>query len=128
MPAKNYYATLGVPRNASDDDIKRAYRNLARRHHPDVTSDQDKLRAESHFKDINEAYAVLSDAKKRAHYDRFGSLDGQMGPNTGAPGEGFNDIFDFFFGGGMGRHAGPARGSDLRYDIHVGLEDILTGA
>lgn len=128
MPAKDYYATLGVPRNASEEDIKRAYRNLARRYHPDVSPDHDKPRAESHFKDINEAYAVLSDARKRAHYDRFGSMEGQMGPNTGAPGEGFSDIFDFFFGGGMGRQAGPGRGSDLRYDIQVGLEEILSGA
>src|SRR5579864_6949629 len=128
MPTKNYYETLGVPRNASDADIKRAYRSLARRHHPDVVGSDDKHRAESHFKEINEAYAVLSDSKKRAHYDRFGTADGAVGPNMGGfggPGAGINDIFDFFFGGGMSQHAGPLRGSDLRYDIELQLDELL---
>ena len=129
MPNKDYYATLGVSRNASDSDIKRAYRNLARRHHPDVVAEDDKHQAGVRFKEINEAYAVLSDPKKRAHYDRFGTVDGQMGPNMGGfSGEGIGDIFDFFFGAGMGRRGGPSRGSDLRYDIEIQLEDVLNGA
>ena len=130
MPAKDYYATLGLSRNASDSDIKRAYRTLARRHHPDVVGDDDKHHAEAHFKEINEAYAVLSDVRKRAHYDRFGTVEGQMGPNMGGfSGEGISDIFDFFFGAGMGRrNSGPARGSDLRYDIQLELEEVLAGA
>jgi len=128
VPTKNYYETLGIPRNASEDDIKRAYRKLARRHHPDVVGENDKHSADAHFKLINEAYVVLSDPRKRAHYDRFGTIEGQMGPNMGGfGGEGISDIFDFFFSGGMGRHAGPARGSDLRYDLEVQLEDVLTG-
>ncbi len=126
MPTKDYYETLGVARNASEEEIKRAYRNLARRHHPDVVDSGRKHEAEAHFKEINEAYAVLSDSKKRAHYDRFGTADGSFGPTMGGfGGEGIGDIFDFFFGAGMGRRAGPLRGSDLRYDLELQLEDLL---
>ena len=127
MPAPHdYYQTLGVSRSASDDEIKRAYRSLARRAHPDVVHDDDKKHAEARFKEINEAYAVLSDPSKRAHYDRFGSVDGVFG-GPGFAGSGVGDIFDFFFGGGaqQARH-GPARGSDLRYDLEIQLGATLT--
>jgi len=128
MPTQHdYYETLGVAKNASDEDIKRAYRNLARRAHPDVVHDSDKIHAEAHFKQINEAYAVLSDPDKRAQYDRFGTVDGQFGAG-GFAGAGVGDIFDFFFGGGMRRPHGPARGSDLRYDLEIDLADVLDGA
>lgn len=131
MPTyKDYYEILGVQRNASDDDIKRAYRGLARRFHPDVVAEKDKRGAETRFKEINEAYGVLSDANKRAHYDRFGTAESHFSPGFGGfSGEGISDIFDFFFGGGVGagRRAGPVRGSDLRYDLEVQLSDALSG-
>ncbi len=128
MPSqRDYYEILGVPKTASDDEIKRAYRNLARKAHPDVVHDDDKKHAETRFKDINEAYAVLSDAQKRAHYDRFGTVDGQFGAG-GFAGAGVGDIFDFFFGGGMQQRRGPARGSDLRYDLEIELADVLASS
>lgn len=131
MPTKDYYEVLGVSREASGDEIKRAYRALARRHHPDVADDKSK--AEHRFKEINEAYEVLSDPKKRAQYDRFG----YVGNGASASGDfgfgaaGFGDIFEMFFGNAHGgtqtRRAGPERGSDLRYDIEITLEDAFTG-
>ena len=128
MPTqRDYYEILGVPKAASDDEIKHAYRNLARRAHPDVVHDDDRKHAETRFKDINEAYAVLSDPAKRAQYDRYGTVDGQFGAG-GFAGAGVGDIFDFFFGGGMQQRRGPARGSDLRYDLEVELGDVLQGA
>lgn len=134
MPTqRDYYQILGVPNNASDDDIKRAYRNLARRAHPDVVHDDDKKHAETRFKEINEAYGVLSDPNKRAQYDRFGTVDGHVGAGgfagaSGFAGAGVGDIFDFFFGGGMQQKRGPARGSDLRYDLEIELADVIEGA
>src|ERR1700691_1475132 len=100
MPV-DYYDVLGVQRGASETDIKRAYRSLARKYHPDVASDKDA--AESHFKEINEAYSVLSDPQKRQVYDTYGhaGLGGGGGPQAGPfsnfGGEGFGDIFDMFF-------------------------------
>lgn len=131
MPTQHdYYQVLGVSKGASDEEIKRAYRNLARRAHPDVVHDDDKTHAEARFKQINEAYAVLSDPEKRAHYDRFGSVDGLFsGGGFGGAGAGVGDLFDFFFGGGgTMRQRGPARGSDLRYDLEIELADVLAGA
>jgi molecular chaperone DnaJ len=132
MPA-DYYEVLGVARDADDSTIKRAYRQLARRYHPDVA--QDKAAAESHFKEINEAYEVLSDAQKRANYDRFGHAGVQGGAGAGGFGpfgaEGFGDIFDMFFGAARGgaqqRRNGPSRGSDLRYDVEITLEEAYAG-
>jgi len=128
----DYYEVLGVARNADETTIKRAYRQLARRYHPDVA--QDKSSAEHVFKEINEAYEVLSDAQKRANYDRFGHA-GVSGAGEGGFGpfgsDGFGDIFDMFFGGARGtaqqRRNAPARGSDLRYDIDITLEEAYTG-
>jgi molecular chaperone DnaJ len=128
--ATDYYGVLGVERGASDADIKRAYRGLARKFHPDVADD--KAAAEVKFKQINEAYEILSDPQKRQHYDRFGSA----GPNAAGFGpfgqaDGFTDIFDMFFGarGGTGTQpkSGPARGADLRYDLQITLEDAFRG-
>jgi molecular chaperone DnaJ len=130
MPTKDYYETLGVAREASGDDIKQAYRALARKHHPDVS--EDKSVAEHRFKEINEAYEVLSDPNKRAQYDRFGVA----GNGAGAGGfgfdqaAGFGDIFDMFFGNvrpNAGRRTGPQRGSDLRYDLEITLEEAFAG-
>src|SRR5215469_15767530 len=103
MPTKDYYDVLGVARDASGDEIKQAYRALARKHHPDVS--QDKAQAEHRFKEINEAYEVLSDPGKRAQYDRFGVVGngGGMGPEDFGFGPGtFGDIFDMFFGSARG--------------------------
>jgi len=133
MPTKDYYDILGVSRDASGDEIKRAYRTLARKHHPDVS--HDKSDAEHRFKEINEAYEVLSDPNKRAQYDRFGTTGNGAGAGAGDFGFGpgsFGDIFDMFFGNvrsaAQPRAAGPQRGSDLRYDLEVGLEEAFTGA
>jgi len=127
--AVDYYDVLGIPRTANETDIKRAYRNLARQHHPDVSSD--KAGAETKFKEINEAYEVLSDPQKRANYDRFGSAQAAGGFGNFGGGEGFGDIFDMFFGQQRGQTAqrrnGPARGSDLRYDIDITLAEAFTG-
>jgi molecular chaperone DnaJ len=135
--ATDYYAVLGVGREASEADIKRAYRGLARKYHPDVA--QDKTVAEAHFKEINEAYEVLSDPTKRQQYDRFGHA-GSNGGGFGAGGfggtgtagaEGFTDIFDMFFGGRPAagqRPTGPQRGADLRYDLQITLEEAFRGA
>lgn len=128
--AADYYEILGVGRDASGDEIKRAYRALARRHHPDVA--HDKSGAEHRFKEINEAYEVLSDPNKRAQYDRFGTIgNGAPGAGDFGFGAGFGDIFDMFFGNARGpqpRRSGPERGSDLRYDIAITLEEAFAGA
>lgn len=124
MPEKrDYYEVLGVGRNASDEEIKKAYRKLAKQYHPDLNPD-DKP-SETKFKEASEAYSVLSDADKKARYDQYGhaGLDPQAG--GGFDGGGFDinldDIFGSFFGGGGGRRrAGPARGSNLKY--RMGLE------
>ena len=122
---RDYYEVLGVARSASAADIKRAYRNLARRHHPDVVAEGDKASAEAHFKEINEAYAVLSDPQRRASYDRFGHADIPGGAGFGdfSP---FGDLFEAFFGGTRPR-AQVQRGADLRYDLGVRLEEVLSG-
>ncbi len=132
MPTQDYYETLGVARDAAPDEIKKAYRALARKHHPDVADD--KTRAEQHFKEINEAYEVLSDPNKRAQYDRFGTVGNGAGSpfgDFGFGGGGFGDIFDMFFGDVRGaaqpRRSGPQRGSDLRYDLEITLEEAFTG-
>lgn len=133
MPV-DYYEVLGVSRSASDADIKRAYRSLARKYHPDVADD--KAAAETHFKEINEAYGVLSDPQKRQLYDAYGHAGVNGGPTQGNPFagfgvEGFGDIFDMFFGGrgpqAQTRRQGPVRGQDLRYDLAISLEEAFTG-
>ena len=128
----DYYAVLGVGRDASESEIKSAYRSLARRYHPDVA--ENKTDADAHFKEINEAYEVLSDPHKRQAYDRFGASAGPSGFSGGAggfgPAEGFGDIFDLFFNGmraGNARTPGPARGSDLRYDLEIELDEAFSG-
>ncbi|MBV8198511.1 MAG: molecular chaperone DnaJ [Candidatus Eremiobacteraeota bacterium] len=130
MPTRDYYDILGVRRDASGDEIKRAYRTLAREHHPDVADD--KSSAERRFKEINEAYEVLSDPRKRDQYDRFGVVgNGASQPGDFGFGSGFGDIFDMFFGtmrGPATRRAGPERGADLRYDVEISLEEAFAGS
>jgi molecular chaperone DnaJ len=132
MPTIDYYEILGVARDASGDEIKQAYRRLARKHHPDVS--HDKSDAELRFKTINEAYEVLSDPNKRAQYDRFGVVTNGAGASQGGFGfesGSFGDIFDMFFGNvrsaAQPRRAGPQRGSDLRYDLEITLEEAFAG-
>jgi curved DNA-binding protein len=157
MDFKDYYATLDVSREASADEIKRAYRKLARKYHPDVSKEPD---AEARFKEVGEAYEVLKDPEKRGAYDRlgadwkagqefrpppgagFGGFRPAGGPGGGGAGEqfgGFSDFFETLFGGGMGggqrgpqsfhyRQAGPSRGEDQHARIQVALEDAFAGA
>ncbi|MBN1400478.1 MAG: molecular chaperone DnaJ, partial [Anaerolineae bacterium] len=125
-----YYEVLGLSRAASKDEIRASYRKLARQYHPDVSHEPD---AEARFKEINEAYQVLSDDEKRSIYDRYGhaGLERQgMGP--GFEGFGFGgieDIFEDFFGFGTRRAArpGPRRGADLRYDLEISFEEAVFG-
>lgn len=126
----DYYEVLGVGRHAGDDDIKKAYRRLAMQYHPD-RNPGDK-QAEERFKEASEAYAVLSDPDKRAHYDRFGTVPGAGGVADFAGGFGslFEDIFESFLGGGgggRGRRHRPARGEDLAYELKITLEDAARG-
>ena len=137
MSARDYYEVLGVAREASDGDIKSAYRKLALKHHPD-RNPGDKT-AEEKFKEAAEAYSVLADADKRARYDRFG----HAGVTGAGGGQGFDptvftgfedilgglgDIFGFgdVFGGGR-RRSGPQRGSDLRYDLEIDFNEAASG-
>ncbi|MEK6786249.1 MAG: molecular chaperone DnaJ [Nitrospirota bacterium] len=134
---RDYYETLGVDRSVSDDDLKKAYRKLARQHHPDLhTGDQQKKTAEEKFKEINEAYETLSDQEKRKRYDMFGHAGAQQGGpgfdgfdfNRGGFGEVFNDIFEDFFGQARGGGAPRAeRGNDLQYNLEVEFEEAVYG-
>lgn len=130
---KDYYKTLGVDRNASQDEIKKAFRQLALKYHPD-RNPSDKA-AEEKFKEINEAYTCLSDPEKRSNYDRFGTSEGFGARDYGfAAGAGFGDIFgdifdDFFgaFGGGFKRPR-PTKGADLKYDLNITLHEAAFGS
>lgn len=133
MAKQDFYETLGVARTASADDIKRAYRKLAMQHHPDRNPD-DKTAGQK-FKEISEAYDILKDDQKRAAYDRFGHAAFEQGGGRG-PGDfgfagGFADIFDEVFGEFMGGarrgQAGASRGSDLRYNLEISLEEAFRG-
>jgi molecular chaperone DnaJ len=126
---KDYYGILGVQRDASEADIKKAFRQLALRYHPD-RNPEDK-EAEERFKEINEAYSCLSDPEKRVNYDRFGTAEG-VGVGYGPFGTGFGDIFEDIFGDFFGTFTGhrrprPAKGSDLRYDLDLTLIDAAFG-
>ena len=133
MAKQDYYETLGVNRNASAEELKRAYRKLAMQFHPDRNPDNPE--AEQKFKDLNEAYGILKDQESRATYDRFGhaAFENGGGPR-GAHGfdfaGGFADIFDEMFGefmGGSRRRGGSRRGADLRYNMEVSLEEAFEG-
>ncbi|HXQ52957.1 MAG TPA: molecular chaperone DnaJ [Stellaceae bacterium] len=132
MAKADFYDLLGVKRDASPEDLKKAYRKLAMQHHPD-RNPGDKS-AEQKFKSINEAYDILKDDQKRAAYDRFGHAafeNGGARPGTGDFGfaSGFADIFDEMFGDMMGgrRSGGSPRGNDLRYNLEIPLEDAFKG-
>ena len=142
MAKRDYYEVLGVKKGASADEMKRAYRKLAMKFHPDRNADNKD--AEAKFKELNEAYDILKDDQKRAAYDRFGhgAFEGGGGPGHGRSGfssagaSGFTDVFDEIFGEFMGGSAGRSRasrrsastrGSDLRYDLRISLEEAFKG-
>ncbi|MEL6663915.1 MAG: molecular chaperone DnaJ, partial [Pseudomonadota bacterium] len=136
MSKRDYYEILGVERGVSDKALKSAYRKLAMKYHPDQNAGD--AEAEEKFKEVGEAYAVLSDAAKRAAYDRFGHAAFENGGAGGPGGNPFggmdpSDIFDSIFGqmfgGGAGgrRRGGPQRGADLRYDMDISLEEAFRG-
>ena len=137
MSKRDFYEILGVNRDASDDEIKKAYRKLAMKHHPDRNPDNPK--SEEHFKEAKEAYEILSDGQKRAAYDQYGHAGvdpqsgmggGGFGGGTGGFSDAFGGIFDEIFGGGGGRSGGRSnvyRGADLRYNLEITLEQAAFG-
>ena len=140
MAKRDYYDVLGVPKNATEDDIKKAYRKLAMKHHPDRNQAEgdDAKKAEEKFKEVKEAYEMLSDPQKKAAYDQYGhaGVDPNMGRGPGAEGmggfaEAFGDIFgDIFNGGRRGGGGGGQqvyRGSDLSYAMEISLEEAASG-
>jgi molecular chaperone DnaJ len=135
---RDYYETLGVPKNASEEEIKKSYRKLAMKHHPDRNHGDTSKEAEAKFKEVKEAYEMLSDGQKRAAYDQYGhaGVDPNMRGGPGAEGfggfaEAFGDIFgDVFGGGGRGRTSSGRqvfRGSDLSYAMEISLEEAAEG-
>ncbi len=137
MAKRDYYEVIGVERNASEDEIKKAFRKLARQYHPDVNPGDKE--AEEKFKEINEAYEILSDKEKRRRYDQFGHAGNDpngfggfggfegFGGFGGADMGGFGDIFDMFFGGGGSRARGPEKGADLRLELELEFSEAVFG-
>lgn len=128
MSKRDYYEVLGVSRGIDTKELKRAYRKLAMKYHPDRNPDDKD--AEAKFKEATEAYEVLGDEQKRQMYDQYGhaGVDGNAGAGGGfGGGASFSDIFSEFFGGGGGGRGGPQRGSDLRYTMDLTLEEAVHG-
>lgn len=131
MSKRDYYEVLGLAKGATSDEIRKAYRKLAKKYHPDVSKEPD---AEEKFKEVAEAYEVLSDDQKRAQYDQFGHAGAQGGfggGGAGFDGFGFEDIFSSFFGGGGGGRRrdpnAPRQGSDLQYTMTIDFMDAVHG-
>src|SRR5450432_1065008 len=137
MSKRDYYEVLGLAKNASEDEIKKAYRKLAMKHHPDRNQGEASNKSEERFKEAKEAYEMLSDAQKRTAYDQYGhaGVDPNLGGRAGAEGfggfaEAFGDIFGDIFGNGRGRPGGGQqvyRGSDLSYAMEITLEEAAHG-
>lgn len=139
--SKDYYQLLGVEKSATKEQIKKAYKKLAMKFHPDRAPEEKKKEYEEKFKEISEAASVLGDEKKRQQYDQFGSA-GFQGGHQGFDfsdimsqfrggsfgGGGFEDLFDQLFGGGGGRRSRARRGNDLAYELEISLEEAFTGA
>ncbi|HXW98145.1 MAG TPA: molecular chaperone DnaJ [Methanomicrobiales archaeon] len=134
MAKRDYYEVLGVPRNASEEDLKKAFRQMARKYHPDLNPGNKE--AEEQFKEVNEAFQVLSDPKKKAQYDQFGHAafrpEDFAGARSGSFEDlfrdfGFGDIFNVFGGGGGQRPRGPQPGADLRTDLEISFEEAFQG-
>ncbi|AFS78834.1 chaperone protein DnaJ [Gottschalkia acidurici 9a] len=135
MSKRDYYEVLGISKGASEQEIKSAYRKLAKKYHPDLNPDNKE--AEQNFKEVSEAYEVLSDSQKKAQYDQFGheGMSGQGGFgggfggfSGGGFGDIFEDIFDMFGGGGSSsRRQGPTRGADLKYGVRITFEEAAFG-
>lgn len=131
MAKRDYYEILGVAKGAAEQDIKKAYRRIAMKNHPDRNPGDKE--AEERFKEATEAYEILADSEKRAAYDQYGHAG--VDPNSGFSGGGdfggfgdiFSDVFGDIFGGRGGRRGGPQRGSDLRYDLQLSLEEAVKG-
>jgi molecular chaperone DnaJ len=130
MSKRDYYEILGVSKDTDDKDIKKAYRRVAMKYHPDRNSDDPK--AEDKFKEASEAYEILMDSEKRAAYDQYGHAG--VDPSMGGGGFGggnfsdiFGDVFGDIFGGAGGGRGGPQRGSDLRYTLDISLENAVKG-
>ncbi len=136
MSKRDFYEVLGVPKNASDDEIKKAYRKLAMKFHPDRNQGDGAKEAEEKFKEAKEAYEMLSDEGKRGAYDQYGhaGVDPNMRGGPGAEGfggfgESFGDIFGDIFGGARGRGGRQVyRGADLSYAMEISLEEAATGS
>lgn len=137
MAKKDYYETLGVSKSATEAEIKKAYKRLAMKYHPDKNQDN-KAEAEAKFKEVKEAYEILTDPQKKAAYDQYGHAafeQGQGGAGAGGfggfggfgGGSAFDDIFSDFFGGGRGRGQTASRGDDLQYNISLTLEEAASG-
>jgi molecular chaperone DnaJ len=131
MSKRDYYEILGVSRDADEKEIKKAYRRIAMKYHPDRNPDAPD--AEEKFKEASEAYEILADREKRAAYNQFGhaGVDPQMGRGGGFQGsfsDIFGDVFGDIFGGGGRARSGPQRGADLRYTLDISLEDAVRGA
>lgn len=127
---RDYYEVLNVEKNATDAEIKKAYRTLAKKYHPDLNPNDDE--AEQIFKEVSNAYEVLSNSTKRSNYDRYGhaGVNGQGGgAGFGGFGDIFEDIFDIFGGGfsGSSRRTGPIRGADLRYNLNIEFKEAVFG-
>ena len=144
MAKKDYYGILGVDKNASDEEIKKKYKKLAVQYHPDKQqgkSEAEKKAAEEKFKEINEAYSILSDKNKRQQYDTFGTVDGNMGGMSGADAMaefmkhfqnmggfgGFGDFGDFFGGGRYSNQQRIIKGSDIQVNVHLTLAEVYNG-